>query len=47
MTIWMVYALAGFTGNLQVFPVIVWLVVRQFLGRSFFLAHSISLAGET
>ena len=38
MAIWMVYALAGLTGKLQMFPIILWLVVRQFWGRSFFFS---------
>ena len=34
---WMVYALTGVTGKLQTFPIIVWVVIRQFWGRTSFL----------
>ena len=33
MVMWTVYAVVGITGKLQMFPIVVWVVVRQFWGR--------------
>ena len=40
MVIWMVSVLTGITGKLQMFPIIIWVVVRQFRGhKSFSCPH--------